>query len=238
MADKIINLDGVEVTFFKSNKAKNINISIKPNRGVRVSVPRFVSFKNAERFAYQKIGWMKKHLSKIQSLENNTTIFDLDTKFSTKKHQLLIVKKDLSICKTIIKDGLVKVLVPISVQVSSTDSQAYIRQAIEHAWRKEAKELLPTRTAELAQIYGFNYAKVAIRNSKTRWGSCSYNNNINLSLHLMMLPDHLIDYVILHELAHTKEKNHGIHFWKLLDEVSGNARSFDKEVKQYRIGVY
>lgn len=238
MADKTINLDGVDVTFFKSSKAKNINISIKPSSGVRVSVPRFVSFKNAERFAYQKIGWMKKHLSKLKLLENNTTIFNLDTQFSTKQHQLLILKKDVSVCKTIIRDGLLKVLIPTTTQLSSTECQAYIRQAIEHTWRKEAKELLPTRTAELAQIHGFNYAKVAIRNSKTRWGSCSFNNNINLSLHLMMLTDHLIDYVILHELAHTKEKNHGIHFWKLLDEVSGNAKGLDKEVKQYRIGVY
>ena len=54
----------------------------------------------------------------------------------------------------------------------------------------------------------------------------------------MMLPDLLIDYVILHELTHTKVKNHGIHFWKLLDKVSGNAKLLDKEVKQYRIGVY
>ena len=69
MADKITNLDGVEVTFFKSSKAKNINISIKPNRVVRVSVPKFVSFKNAERFAYQKIGWMKKHLSKLHDVK-------------------------------------------------------------------------------------------------------------------------------------------------------------------------
>ena len=238
MADKIINLDGLEVAFFKSNKAKNINISIRPNRGVRVSVPRFVSFKNAERFAYQKMDWMKKHLSKMKTLENKTTIFNLDTKFSTKKHQLLIVKKNVSSCKTIIKNSLLKVLVPVNVQVSSNECQAYIRQAIEHTWRKEAKELLPIRTAELAQNYGFEFAKVSIRNSKTRWGSCSYNNNINLSLHLMMLPDYLIDYVILHELAHTKEKNHGIHFWKLLDEVSGNAKGLDKEVKQYRIGLY
>ena len=238
MADKIINLDGVDVTFFKSNKAKNINISIRPNRGVRVSVPRFVSFKNAERFAYQKMDWMKKHLSKMQTLENKATVFNMDTKFSTKQHQLHVVKKDISSCKTIIKNGLLKVLVPVSVQVSSNECQVYIRQAIEHTWRKEAKELLPTRTAELAQIHGFEYAKVAIRNSKTRWGSCSFNNNINLSLHLMMLPDHLIDYVILHELAHTKEKNHGIHFWKLLDNLTGNAKGLDKEVKQYRIGVY
>ena len=238
MADKIINLDGVEVAFFKSSKAKNINISIRPNRGVRVSVPRFVSFKNAERFAHQKMDWMKKHLSKMQTLENNATVFNIDTKFSTKQHQLHIIKKDISSCKTIIKNGLLKVFVPFSMQVSSNECQAYIRQFIEHTWRREAKELLPKRTAELAQNHGFKFNKVSIRNSKTRWGSCSFNNNINLSLHLMMLPDHLIDYVILHELAHTKEKNHGIYFWKLLDEVSGNAKGLDKEVKQYRIGVY
>ncbi len=238
MADKTINIDGVEVAFFKSSKAKNINISIKPRQGVRVSVPRWISFKNAERFAYQKIGWMKKHLSKMKTLENKTTIFNLDTQFSTKKHQLVIIKKDISIYKTIIKDGLIKVLIPISIQVSSKECQDYIRGAIEHAWRKEAKELLTKRTAELAQTHGFEYAKISIRNSKTRWGSCSYNNNINLSLHLMMLPDDLIDYVILHELVHTKEKNHGIYFWKLLNDVLGNAKILDKQMKEYRIGIY
>ena len=108
-----------------------------------MSVPRFVSFKNAERFAYQKIGWMKKHLSKMQSLENKTTRFDLDTKFSTKKHQLLIVKNDVSSCKTILKDSILKVFIPVSMQLSSNECQAYIRQAIEHTWRKEEKNYFP-----------------------------------------------------------------------------------------------
>ena len=238
MADKTINLDGVEVTFFKSSKAKNINISIKPHRGVRVSVPRFVSFKNAERFAYQKIGWMKKHLSKMQTLENKATVFNMDTKFSTKQHSLQIEKKAITDYKATIQSGVIKVIIPNEFHISSIESQNFIKQAIEKTWRKEAKELLTKRTSELAQTHGFKYAKVSIRNSKTRWGSCSYNNNINLSLHLMMLPDHLIDYVILHELAHTKEKNHGVYFWNLLDKVSGNAKGLDKEVKQYRIGVY
>ena len=238
MADKIINLDGVDVTFFKSNKSKNINISIKPFNGVKVAVPRFVSFKNAERFAIQKIDWMKKHLSKIQMVENKSTIFNFETQFSTKKHQLIIIKKELCVCNTVIKDGLLKVFIPTKKEVSSKDCQDYIRKAIENVWRKEAKELLPIRTAELAQIHRLEYAKVCIRNSKTRWGSCSYKNNINLSLHLMMLPNYLIDYVILHELAHTKEKNHGIHFWKLLDQLSGNAKILDKQMKEYRIGIY
>ena len=54
----------------------------------------------------------------------------------------------------------------------------------------------------------------------------------------MQLPDHLIDYVILHELTHTVHKNHGPDFWQKLDEVSGNARGLDKQMRQYHTGIY
>ena len=116
--------------------------------------------------------------------------------------------------------------------------QLAIRQAIELAWRKEAKKLLPGRVKELAAAHNFEYKNVAIKNSKTRWGSCSFDNKINLSLHLMRLPDHLVDYVILHELVHTKVKTHSKDFWQLLDIVSGDARKLDREVKAYGIKIY
>ena len=77
-----------------------------------------------------------------------------------------------------------------------------------------------------------------MRNSKTRWGSCSYENNINLNLHLMRLPNHLIDYVILHELVHTKIKNHSKDFWNLLDVVTGNAKNLDRELKNHHTKIY
>ena len=74
-----------------------------------------------------------------------------------------------------------------------------------------------------------------VKNIKTRWGSCSSLNNINLNLHLMRLPDHLIDYVILHELAHTKEKNHGKSFWNLVDSLVMDLKEMKKELKTYSI---
>ena len=91
---------------------------------------------------------------------------------------------------------------------------------------------------KLAAKHKFDYKKVAVKNAKTRWGSCSFDNNINLSLHLMRLPDHLVDYVILHELVHTRIKNHGKGFWQLLDIVSMSARELDREVKEYRLQIY
>jgi predicted metal-dependent hydrolase len=63
-------------------------------------------------------------------------------------------------------------------------------------------------------------------------------NNINLSLHLMRLPEALCDYVILHELAHTVEKNHGPRFWALLDKISGDARGLDNQLKNFKIAIF
>lgn len=88
-----------------------------------------------------------------------------------------------------------------------------IRKAIERAWKKKAKEYLPEKVQKLVSKYKFNYKKISVKNSKTRWGSCSFDNSIHLSLHLMRLPDHLVDYAILRELVHTKIKNHSRDFW-------------------------
>jgi len=94
------------------------------------------------------------------------------------------------------------------------------------------------RLEELAIKYGFEVSKVTIKNNKSRWGSCSKKNNINLNLHLIRLPEHLSDYVLLHELVHTIHKNHSNKFWNQLDMITGSAKSLDRELKQYRIGIY
>ena len=100
--------------------------------------------------------------------------------------------------------------------------------------RKEAKASLPRRVAELAHLYGISYSNLTIRDSKTRWGSCSALNSISLSLYLMQVPEHLQDYVILHELCHTVHHNHSVQFWALMDEVTdGKAHALRKELRKY-----
>ncbi len=103
------------------------------------------------------------------------------------------------------------------------------------ALRKEAKKILPQRLEELAKKHGFKYEKVAIKNAKTRWGSCSYRNNINLNLHLARLDSDLVDYVILHELCHTIEKNHSARFWALLHKHLPDATERRKRLKAVRL---
>ena len=101
--------------------------------------------------------------------------------------------------------------------------------------KKNALEYLPGRLQSLSLLHGFSYTSVKITRSKSRWGSCSSKKSINLSLFLMRLPSHLIDYVILHELCHTIEMNHGPKFWELLDKVSkGQAKSLRRELKGFQ----
>jgi predicted metal-dependent hydrolase len=104
--------------------------------------------------------------------------------------------------------------------------------------RRQAKEYLPEELERLSKTHGFTYREVKIRKSKTRWGSCSSKGTINLSFYLMLLPQHLIEYVLLHELCHTVEMNHSIAFWTLLDRhTDGKVKELKKEIRQYRIPV-
>jgi len=238
MEDQVIKIQGVDVTLFRSHRAKRLNITIKPFTGVRVSVPHSVSFKKAKEATEQRISWIKSHLSKMEKSEGLFTVFNLDTAFQTRTHHLGIKVSSTGTLRSVVRDNKIAVTIPHANQIADAKVQNAIRKAIEHAWRKEAKDHLPLRVETLAAKHNFTYKNVAIKNAKTRWGSCSFDNNINLSLHLMRLPDHLVDYVILHELAHTKIKNHSRDFWQLLDIVSGNAKKLDREVKGYSIPIY
>ncbi len=112
-----------------------------------------------------------------------------------------------------------------------------LSEAEVEALRIRAKGYLPQRLAELASQFGFRYGRVTIRPSRSRWGSCSVaTKNISLSLFLMMLPAHLIDFVILHELTHTIHPNHSPRFHKALDHcLSGRERELIKELRGYHL---
>jgi predicted metal-dependent hydrolase len=112
-----------------------------------------------------------------------------------------------------------------------TQDRPKISAAGEAALRREAQALLPGELERLAKEHGFHYRAVGIRKSKTRWGSCSSKGNISLSLYLMLLPPHLREYVMLHELCHTIHMNHGPNFWALMDKCTqGKTNAYRKEI--------
>ena len=186
--EKSINLeiDGVGQVFFeRSHKAKHLNISVRPFKGVRVAIPIGLSFKKAEKVARSKVEWIKRHQERMSLAE--------------------------------------------------LEHESILRNSVEID-RAEAKTELMGRLNHLTKKNSFTYNKVFIRNQKTRWGSCSSENNINLNVKLIRLPDEVIDYVILHELVHTRIKNHSNAFWTELDRLVGDAKKIHSRLKEYGLG--
>lgn len=104
-------------------------------------------------------------------------------------------------------------------------------ESIEHL-RKRAKAELPPRLMTLADKYGFNPGRIAIKHNISNWGSCSRKGNINLNLNLLRLDKPLQDYVLLHELCHLTHPNHGPQFHRLLEDLL-TAHFIDEGYREY-----
>ncbi|NIR52355.1 M48 family metallopeptidase [candidate division KSB1 bacterium] len=231
-----LEVEGIGVVIFrKSHRARHVNIRVKPFAGVQVSVPRGISFTQAAELVKHRKAWVNRSLEKLKKLEGFTIIYDGTKSVSTRQHKLHVSASRDGDFSIRITNGRIEVRHPSTLKVTDQPVQAAILKGLVEAYRIEAKEYLPKRLKHLAELHGFRYNKVFIKNHKSRWGSCSERNNINLNLHLMSLSDELIDYVLLHELVHTKVKNHSPAFWRLFGSICENAKILDRRLRKHTI---
>lgn len=226
------------ITFYRNFSGKQLKITIKPDQGVRVMVPQFVSLDTAGRFVKDKKDWIRRQQIKFSMYAGDLTQFDINTSFRTNERTLIIRTHEKYTIKTIISKDSINIWYPVFADVKDKRIQQAIRKAVVETWRLEALKTLPPVVDALSKQYGLFYNNLRVRNNKSRWGSCSRDNNISLNLHLVRLPCHLRNYVILHELAHTLHKNHQERFWNLLDRLTGDARKLDRELSNYRINIW
>lgn len=105
-------------------------------------------------------------------------------------------------------------------------------QILENWLKKQSKTHLLSRVRQLAASYEFEYNRVAVRDQSTRWGSCSSLKNLNFSWRLYLAPPDISDYVIIHELAHTRQMNHSKNFWAIVEEIMPNYKVCRKWLKE------
>lgn len=100
------------------------------------------------------------------------------------------------------------------------------------AGKEEAKRIFPARAEYFARRMGVTYGRITIREQKTRWGSCSRAGNLNFNWKLVLMPPEILDYVVVHELAHRKEMNHSPAFWVVVEKELPDYRRRREELKR------
>ena len=208
--ENIVHYSGIgAVNYVKSHRAKRISIRINQMGEIRVTVPFSVRVKNAEAFFLSRETWVRKQLDRLQRASYSGRLPESGD---------LVFIRDRAFRLPGPEEG---------------------KNAMEELWkllRKEAQSYLPARLDFLAQKFEYQYTGLKIRKMRTRWGSCTARRSINLNSWLMMVPEHLSDYVILHELAHTRYPDHGARFWEELDRVTaGQSKKLRKELNGYQI---
>lgn len=200
-----------QITVRRSARASQVRLRVAPDGTLRASMPLYAPIFLLKRLVKASRPQLRKMLQQAQP----TTRYENGQQIG-KSHSILVTEGGSNV---IVKRNKQHILVslPTGKSLADADVVRKIRDVTIEALRVEAKSYLPKRLKYLADQHGFTYSKVRFSHASSRWGSCSSNGTISLNIALMKLPFELIDYVIIHELAHTVEMNHSESFWRLVE---------------------
>lgn len=183
---------------------KTLCIVIKPDKRIIVKAPLWVSQKQIDEFIKEKSKWIEKHISNLITTPKHQYINEENFLYLGNK----ITLKLESVTKCSLRENFL--IAPIK------NNSIEIKKCIIKFYKNNSKNFIFNRLVFFSKKYGLPFNKFSLSSAKTRWGSCSNQNNIRINFKLIMAPIEIIDYVILHELTHTVHKNHSKEFWKYL----------------------
>ena len=216
-----------EIVVKRQSLAKSVSLKIAPDGRLRVTMPPYAPVVAAKMLIKTSRKQIRELVSKHQATFSYT-----ENQQIGKSHHLLI--------QSTAKPSNVKIIgtqilaeINESESIKSAPVQQIIRDKILIALRKEAKGYLPRRLSFLAKKHGFSFSRCKITHASSRWGSCSSSGTISLNIGMMNLPFELIDYVIIHELCHTRHMNHSTAFWSEVAKFDPQYKIHRNELKKY-----
>lgn len=224
MPSRTVQIDGIgSVAVYKRRNAKSIRITVNHQGQVKVSLPLWLPYSAGIAYARSKADWIQKHIRPTPVLKTGAKIG---------KYHTLEFRQGQRLSGST-RSSVIYITHPADLNYDHPDVQSAARRACHRALRHEASNLLPQRLSQLAQKHGFTYADVRVRVLTSRWGSCSHQGTITLNIFLMQLPWQLIDYVLLHELTHTKYLNHSQDFWSHMEGIYPGAKQHRRTLNSY-----
>lgn len=221
-----------EIIIRRNAKASHIKIRVAPDGKLRASLPMYTPIFMVKRM----LKTSRKELREMLSEANSQSVYAPFQQIG-KSHTL--IDRPGSVTKPSVSRHGQQIIVtrPDDVNFGDESMQRLIREEVKKALRIEAKSYLPRRLSYLADKYDFSYQKVSFSHAAGRWGSCSSNGTISLNIALMKLPFELIDYVLIHELSHTKQMNHSTKFWDTVKIGDPNFKEHRRELKEFTPSV-
>ncbi len=202
-------------------RARRYILRVKPDGTLRVTIPRRGSRAEAISFVGRHLAWIAKERARVRRDQAPVQWTDGSTVLFNGEPQIIRVREAGG--KLIAAYG--------ERQVAVTDPND-VRTAIERDLRALAVEQLIPRLKELAQQLGLTVTRATIRNQRSRWGSCSRAGAIALNFRLLQMPREVADYVLIHELMHLKQQNHGPRFWSLVEQACPSFRESERWLRK------
>lgn len=212
----------------KRKSSSHIRLSLSHDGSIKVSLPYWLPYSAGMMFVKKQTKWIIENKQEKKQPSNGQTI--------GKNHKLILIPQSDSekVVSRITSDGEIRVFYPESFSPNDQRVQTIIHKACLRSLKQQADKLLKIRLNELSMMHGLSYSNFATKQLKSRWGSCTSQKDITLNIFLIQLPWHLIDYVLLHELVHTKIMAHGPVFWKEMSKYVINVKTLRKEIKTYQ----
>lgn len=222
-----------EITVHKRRGMRSVHIKIGTDGRYTATAPLLTPLI----FIKQVVNNSRDELRKLAEHTSITEAYS-DGQAIGKHHTLAVIPTQM------VKESSTKILrerllvyLPPNSSLTDTDVQQQIRDTVIRVLRREAKDYLPNRLAELAKRYQFHYQRVRFSHASGRWGSCSSAGTISLNIGLMKLPDDLIDYVLIHELCHTRHMNHSAEFWSEVGAIDPHYKLHKRQTATHSPGV-
>ncbi len=229
MPYKEFDVSGIgKVKVYKRRGNRSLRLSVTGTGDIRVSIPTWTPYQAGLAFTMSRRSWI---------LSQSRPLSDLllpNMPVGKTRHLRFLPEANIDNVRTNVRSAEVIVTYNTRLTVADATVQQAAQSACWRALKSEATKLLTPRLNELAQRYGYTYRSLSIKRMKSRWGSCDQHQNIVFNLFLVQLPWECIDYVILHELAHTRVLSHGTDFWNELESTLPGARSLRRTMRTYR----
>ena len=209
-----INGKGFHAEVIRTNRRKTASVRVEEGK-VSVVVPQDLSNSGIEELVAKKTRWIReKLLLQRQSVISKPKEYVSGESFTYLGRNYRLKLEDGAVESVKLKNGRLIVALP-----RKTVSLKKIRDMLSEWYRLHAEQKLQDKAERYAKIIGVSPRSVGVRSFKSRWGSCHVNGDIQFSWKIIIAPNRIVDYVVVHELCHMKHHDHSPKFWKSVERV-------------------